>query len=949
MVVTRRAPAPPVPTSRTNSSQPVPRIKSKTPQTVPDVPSPLANGASRTELSYGSDKLNQKAGDESESLATKGKSKKGKQKKGHGKNSKGGTSFMELLTRVFLLWFTIYTLTVCPQDDTLKSPVCRGLYEYRRLVLEPYVLPQLQHALAHPVVAPYVDRAKPYVDRVIATAKPAALRAHSEWNSRVVPQWNKTILPQWNKFVVPQWERHAAPHVDHVTQLAQPYISMVKHEYEHKLAPHLRVAAFNLYKWQQQARPYVVLAAHKTYDGYQYTKPYAVPVLHNLQVFLARFTQFLGEQRRQFVDPHVKKIWERVNELSSGEPRPSIDVRDAFIAPVSKASAKLSSVPTSSQSLSPLVPKAPDAVLESASSVLPDVPSESETLPATVPSTNTAATPKSVAPTDVPAEDHASSVPEVGASSISSVSSSLKEDAPSLGSTASLSLTDHTTASAASIVSAGSSVVVQTLVPSASIIVQEPAVTAASLSEGLSSSMSSLGHSASSVYSGVSESVQTAIPEALSTASSISDDVRSSAFSLGSTATDLISEAASAISSSAPSALPSDETEDDDFLAKFYAELGLDQDLLTSEDDTSEEQEVPPAVDTESEEEREEKLRLKKLKTEKKRADITARHSAWEKELEERISLNRKALRKSLVALRKAAVQELKESVEIHKDVEGLVEEAEKYLKGAEKYLGNLSRESRADEEKRIIWERVVQKVDKKFEERLTQTEAVVNGWYLQVIENELQEVRRLVGEVRDIAGRAQADIGLDYAWLDDVTYGDWQRYHDLERRSENFAAQALSIHNGTHPSPPINPVIPALEDLQNEVQDVVVGFETRLRRIKRNGERAFGAAPEADSEADDHELHESASDETVSILPIEDDKHKDVEDGESPAVPPVVIGRSKEEILSALDRAAELEEHATSSPEDKYTEPEHVVESLVEEAVAEGHLSSRAPPREEL
>ena len=28
----------------------------------------------------------------------------------------------------------------------------------------------------------------------------------------------------------------------------------------------------------------------------------------------------------------------------------------------------------------------------------------------------------------------------------------------------------------------------------------------------------------------------------------------------------------------------------------------------------------------------------------------------------------------------------------------------------------------------------------------------------------------------------AQADLGMDYAWLDDVTVHDWTRYHDLGR-----------------------------------------------------------------------------------------------------------------------------------------------------------------------
>lgn len=121
--------------------------------------------------------------------------------------------------------------------------------------------------------------------------------------------------------------------------------------------------------------------------------------------------------------------------------------------------------------------------------------------------------------------------------------------------------------------------------------------------------------------------------------------------------------------------------------------------------------------------------------------------------------------------------------------------------------------------------------------------------------------------------------------------------------------------------------MLPAIEDLQNEVQDVIVGFETRLRRIKRNGERAFGAA------SDDND---TPSDETVSILPIEDDTHKDVNGGESPAVPPVVIGRSKEEIIAALDRAADFEAPVSLAPEDKYTKPEQIVESIVEEAEAE-------------
>lgn len=194
----------------------------------------------------------------------------------------------------------------------------------------------------------------------------------------------------------------------------------------------------------------------------------------------------------------------------------------------------------------------------------------------------------------------------------------------------------------------------------------------------------------------------------------------------------------------APSAISSQDTEDaedDDFLAKFYAELGLDGDLLAEQEDASESEAASPAAETETEEEKAEKLRLRKEETIQKRAAITARHADWEKQIEDRVTQNRKALRKTLVAMRKAAVQELKENADIRTEVEGLVEEAEKYLRGAEKYMSTLKRESRSHEEKRTIWDRVTEKVDKKFEERLLQTETIVNGWYLKVVEQEVAEV----------------------------------------------------------------------------------------------------------------------------------------------------------------------------------------------------------------
>ncbi|KAI0796226.1 hypothetical protein C8Q75DRAFT_711370, partial [Abortiporus biennis] len=782
--------------------------------------------------------------------------------------------------RIFLLWFTIYTLSVCPTDEHLKSPICRGLSEYRRLVLEPYILPVFHRVLENPSVAPYVDKATPYVNGFIDTTTPIVLRTQAEWNIRVVPQWNKRVVPQWNKHVVPQWQKHAVPYIELLENKLEPYRVQLVKEYNTRVVPHARVAIYNLQKWQYQAQPYVILAAQKTYGGYQQAKPYAIPVWNRFKAFLAELARILEIQRRQYVDPHVKRIWERVLELSGVAPRSVGDSRPTptqrlfstrITQPVSSVFTAVSSSAFADEETDPTV----DSALPTSptSEPSPDIPEP-------------ASTELEPSPSATPFASDASETLEETASSIVSELSTSASSVPSFVS----SLAD---------------------IP--------PAHVDESIIPTLSSVANVIEESASSVISHVTSVVDDEASEIVLTASSLTDQ-----------------------SSSEPVAVPTvsssssvDSDEDDLDLNAFYADLGLGEEDLLSPDFGVTKEEAPPPVPTESEEEKAERLRLRKIETAKKRADITGRHSKWEDELEAKAVENEQALRKALVTLRKAAVSELKASVEIRKEIEALVHDAEKFLKGADKYFSNLKGESRRDEDRRIMWQRVVDKVDAKFNERLEQTETLVNGWYNGILNRELAEIRKFTDEVRDIADRGQADIGLDYAWLDDVTYYDWQRYHDLMTRSDNFTALAFTIQNGTHPSAPSNPVLPALEDLQAEVQDVVVGFETRLRRIKRNGERSFGGSQ--DSKAEDIN-----SDETVSILPIEDEKHKGPEEGESRAdIPPVVIGKSKQEVMDALNRVAEAEGQSTSNTDSTPDPEKMVVETLAHEVEEQQHSSS--------
>lgn len=212
--------------------------------------------------------------------------------------------------RYLLLFFTIYYLSACPGDAELKSPVCRGLSEYRRLILEPYIFPAVNKAFSHPSILPYVDRARPLTNQAIRIASPVVSRTQLEWNHRIVPQWNKVIVPQYHKYLTPQLVRASA--------VIRPYLSAFEEQYESLLGPHVRGILSTVNRCQRATRPYILIAANKTYSGYQTAGPYLRPVWQRILRTLKQILIFLRAQRRQFVDPHVARIWERVKELSRG-------------------------------------------------------------------------------------------------------------------------------------------------------------------------------------------------------------------------------------------------------------------------------------------------------------------------------------------------------------------------------------------------------------------------------------------------------------------------------------------------------------------------------------------------------------------------------------------------------------------------------------------------------
>lgn len=99
-----------------------------------------------------------------------------------------------------LLFFTIYSLSVCPSDNSLESLIFRGLSIYHKLVLDPFVLPPLNSTyrtlITHPSVAPKIEQAIPVVDKVMLVADRVLERVTPvARGGRILHDWNRHLHP----------------------------------------------------------------------------------------------------------------------------------------------------------------------------------------------------------------------------------------------------------------------------------------------------------------------------------------------------------------------------------------------------------------------------------------------------------------------------------------------------------------------------------------------------------------------------------------------------------------------------------------------------------------------------------------------------------------------------------------------------------------------------------
>ncbi|KAK0444854.1 hypothetical protein EV421DRAFT_1800050 [Armillaria borealis] len=164
-----------------------------------------------------------------------------------------------------------------------------------------------------------------------------------------------------------------------------------------------------------------------------------------------------------------------------------------------------------------------------------------------------------------------------------------------------------------------------------------------------------------------------------------------------------------------------------------------------------------------------------------KRANITARHATWASQLDTLAAARAATVRTNLSRIRsRAAAVLFGQAVEdeetdfvggvhVSKLLDAFVDEAEKLVGGLEGWWKKEPKDGERGEKEKL--EALVREMGERVEK-----------WATRVREDEVRECVVASREVKALAQKAQEDLGLDYAWLEDVTYDDWQRYHDLMR-----------------------------------------------------------------------------------------------------------------------------------------------------------------------
>ncbi|KAF8159840.1 hypothetical protein B0H34DRAFT_419842 [Crassisporium funariophilum] len=364
MVVNRRqpsTPAPPVAMSRSSSQQIVPTRK-------------IANANAKLvgkDRVVGAALVSDQGGSVGGSTRTPKTTQVSKSKPSP--EPKRSRSLLDTLFLLSLFLFTCYAFLTCHPSSPLSlrhtTPqplLCRSLTTYRTHILEPYVLPPLTHSLrfSAALAEPYVHKAKdalePYtapVGEAVEGMKPYVRRsvegAREVWVGWVVPAYRDTVKPWFDSAVAPRYELYIRPRLAPLSaQISRQwtyYVALPLRTQSHLLKLRLlSLYTAHLHPYTSQVSPYIhraldlasttTIQARAFYDAsvqpvvlasWTRAKPVLCAAYAKARALSAQAAKVaarqgkwvlkeLGVRRREWVDPHVRRIWDKVAENATG-------------------------------------------------------------------------------------------------------------------------------------------------------------------------------------------------------------------------------------------------------------------------------------------------------------------------------------------------------------------------------------------------------------------------------------------------------------------------------------------------------------------------------------------------------------------------------------------------------------------------------------------------------
>jgi hypothetical protein len=641
-----------------------------------------------------------------------------------------GTMLMYLLVTTF----SAYCLVVCPTDYQLESRACRGLNLYREQVLDPLLIRPLYSGLQHPSVSPYVEKAVPVITRTLDIVIPLFLHTVHTVRSTVVPVWDNHLYPR-----VRLLEIYTRPQRKAASNKLKSYVA--------PLSPYVEKAKVNAGAVRQKVEPYVTQGedyAQKAWvasqpalssawevsrktPGVFYERVYVPSGEIRRQyvdphaIWIYRYVaEFLSENRREYVDPHVLKLWAKVQELAGVKKIAKIRnaPSDAMVTPEPETYV---ATPTPEPQVTTAV-DVPPPTAEETSSGPAGTTTEIEAI-----TSDQSAAPTHIHDTTEAVAESIAFIPETSSSSVEATVLSVPV-AETLASASAPGIVDDQT------VPLPSSITPLEETPSP-VEVPSPEVTEASL-EVTSPS---------------------AVPEPTAITAEMPDHLsaqKSKAIELPPVAIEL------------PERVES--TED---LDAFLRELEIGQtEAVIADVPTETDSAIPVGQQTWIPSNK----KPSKEATAEKRLDIETRHTEWETQLQALSKQVKEELRDQLTKHREKNAAYMADGDPF--DLKTLTDEANRVLRNADTYGKALTTDHRKSiDEKEQLWGRIVSKVTEKFTNRVKSTEDMVNMYWGEHISREADMIIAARTRLESLAGKAQADVGMDYAWLDDVTYRDWQ------------------------------------------------------------------------------------------------------------------------------------------------------------------------------